>query len=131
VSRPSAGRDRSADAGGAGSRGGGGGAGGGATGCGGGGGDGAGSLALLNLAVGEAVRWRERPGGRWQHGSVSRRERDGSVGVTEAGGAARSLTVDRLEVACRGTRGARTWEALAVRAARCEQLSLLPLLDGR
>jgi hypothetical protein len=56
---------------------------------------------------------------------VARRERDGSVGVTDRRGMARSLAVDRLEVACTGRRGARRWEPLSERAARSEQLRLL------
>jgi hypothetical protein len=75
------------------------------------------------------VRWRAHPGGRWRHGTVGHRERDGSVGVTETGGAARSIAVDRLEVGCRGARGGRSWEPLTVRAGRTEQLDLLTLLD--
>ena len=52
---------------------------------------------------------------------------DGSIGVVDADGAARSITVDRLEVGSRGVRGGRAWEPLTQRAARCEQLSLLDL----
>jgi hypothetical protein len=88
-------------------------------------------LDILGICVGEEVRWRAAGGGRWHHGRVGRRERDGSVGVTAADGAARSIAVERLEVGCRGTRGGRGWEPLTVRAARSEQLSLLTLLDPR
>ena len=81
-------------------------------------------LATLGLTPGERVRWRDRPGGRWREGTVVQRERDGSVGVRDGKGASRSLTIDRLDVRTRGPRGARTWEPLAVRAARTEQLPL-------
>jgi hypothetical protein len=56
---------------------------------------------------------------------VTHRERDGSVGVTDSRGLARSLTVDRLEVACPGPRGGKGWEPVVERAARTEQLRLL------
>jgi hypothetical protein len=56
---------------------------------------------------------------------VNHRERDGSIAVTDRRGAARSLPVDRLQVACSGPRGAAAWEPLAERAMRSEQLRLL------
>lgn len=79
-------------------------------------------LAILGLGRGDRVRWRSRAGGRWDYGAVRRRERDGSVGVTEDGGALRSLAVERLEVRGTGRRGGETWEAVTVRAGRAEQL---------
>jgi hypothetical protein len=82
-------------------------------------------LDLLNVVRGEAVRWQSGPKGRWRQGTVTHRERDGSVGVCDEDGAARSLTVERLEVARPGPRGGRGWEPLIVRAGRAEQLSLL------
>jgi hypothetical protein len=82
-------------------------------------------LAALGLRVGEAVRWRRFGSGRWQLGVVTRRERDGSVGVTDGRGLARSLRVECLEVGSAGPRGARRWEPLRERAARIEQLRLL------
>ena len=83
------------------------------------------ALALLGLRRGEPVRWRPGPGAHWQSGLVTRRERDGSIGVTDRRGLARSLPVERLEVACAGPRGAARWEPLTERAARSEQLRLL------
>jgi hypothetical protein len=87
--------------------------------------DGDASLAILGLRRGEAVRWMPTGGGRWQAGTVTRRERDGSVGVVDGRGAARSLPVDRVQVAAKGPRGGPGWEPLTARAARCEQLCLL------
>jgi hypothetical protein len=87
--------------------------------------DPAGGLMLLGLRPGEQVRWRSQSGGRWRTGTVTRRERDGSIAVTDRRGAARSMPVDRLEVACSGPRGAAAWEPLAERALRNEQLRLL------
>jgi len=82
-------------------------------------------LAILGLREGEMVRWRPLPGGRWQQGSVTHRERDGSVGITDRRGLARSLAVNRLEVSCAGPRGASRWEPLIDRVSRSEQLRLL------
>ena len=78
----------------------------------------------LGIRPGDRVRWRPREGARWLEGTVTGRERDGSVGVRDPQGRARALPVDRLEVAATGRRGARTWERLAERAARTEQLDL-------
>ena len=81
-------------------------------------------LAGLGLAVGDRVRWRHRGAARWREGRVVGRERDGSVGVRDGRGASRALRHDRLEVAVRGPRGGATWEPVADRAARTEQLGL-------
>jgi hypothetical protein len=81
-------------------------------------------LEVLGLRRGEQVRWRETASGRWHYGTVRTRERDGSIGVTADGGAARSLAVARLEVGAAGRRGARRWEGLTERAGRSEQLRL-------
>lgn len=86
------------------------------------------SLLDVGLHVGDVVRFRPRPSARWQEATVERRERDGSIGVRDAKGAARSLPLDRLEVPATGPRGARTWEPLAERAERDVQLDLF--LDG-
>lgn len=82
-------------------------------------------LSILGLSPGEPVRWRSGPGGRWRNGRVARRERDGSIGVTDAQGSQRSLPVDQVEVERRGPKGGAGWEPLEQRAARCEQLRLL------
>jgi hypothetical protein len=82
-------------------------------------------LAILGLRPGETVRWRAQVGARWRSGRVTHRERDGSVGVTDSRGLARSLAVERLEVACPGPRGGKGWEPVVERAARTEQLRLL------
>jgi hypothetical protein len=82
-------------------------------------------LVVLGLHPGDVVRWRAQQGGRWRTGSVSRRERDGSIGVTDSNGAARSLPVDQLQVCCTAKRGGRRWEPLTAWAGRAEQLRLL------
>lgn len=82
------------------------------------------SLERLGLRAGEAVRWRPKPGARWVEGTVTGLERDGSIGLTDPQGRARALPVERLEVRASGPRGARTWEPLADRVARTEQLGL-------
>ncbi|MDQ2727738.1 MAG: hypothetical protein M3Y91_07730 [Actinomycetota bacterium] len=81
-------------------------------------------LTALGVHRGEQVRWQARPGGRWQEGLLSRREPDGSIGVVDGSGRARSLTLDRLEIRWVGTRGGLGWEPLTVRAGRAEQLTL-------
>ncbi len=78
----------------------------------------------LGLTAGEAVRFRRR-GSRWQAGTVARLERDGSIGIIDAKGASRAISVERVEVRCTGQRGRKGWEPLAERAARTEQLRLL------
>jgi hypothetical protein len=82
------------------------------------------TLLEIGLHAGDVVRFRPRPTARWQEATVERRERDGSIGVRDAKGAARALPIDRLEVPTSGPRGARTWEPLAERAARDVQLDL-------
>jgi len=82
-------------------------------------------LVVLGLSAGDPVRWRPTEVARWQLGVVTRRERDGSIGITDHRGLARSLPVERLEVRCAGPRGAVRWEPLVERAARSEQLRLL------
>jgi hypothetical protein len=82
-------------------------------------------LTILGLHAGDRVRFRGRAAGRWQDGVVARRERDGSVGLTDGKGAARAIPVERIEVTCTGPRGGSGWEPLAVRAARTEQLRLI------
>ena len=84
------------------------------------------SLEQVGLRVGDRVRWRPREGARWAEGTVTGRERDGSIGVHDRQGRARALTLDRLEIRAKGPRGAATWEAALDRAARTEQLGLFP-----
>ena len=82
-------------------------------------------LDILGLAPGDPVRWRAASGTRWHNGRVSKRERDGSIGVVDSRGASRSFAVERLEVPCPGPRGGTGWEPLADRVSRSEQLRLL------
>jgi hypothetical protein len=56
---------------------------------------------------------------------VSGRERDGSIGLRDAKGAARAMTIDQIEVRTKGPRGGIVWEPLTERAARTEQMRLL------
>jgi hypothetical protein len=82
------------------------------------------SLEQVGLRAGDRVRWRPREGARWVEGTVTGRERDGSIGVRDPQGRSRALPLDRLEVRARGPRGATTWEPAPERAARTEQLGL-------
>jgi hypothetical protein len=82
------------------------------------------SLEALGLRTGERVRWRPREGARWAEGTVTGRERDGSISVRDREGRARAFPLERIEVATTTRRGARTWEPATERAARTEQLGL-------
>jgi hypothetical protein len=82
------------------------------------------ALLEVGLRPGDRVRWRHRDGGSWQEGTVERRERDGSIGVRDGRGAARALPVVRLQVRGTGPRGGSTWEPVAERAGRDEQLGI-------
>lgn len=70
------------------------------------------------------MRFRRRVGRRWHEGVATRRERDGSLGVRDANGAARAIPLDRVEVRTDGPRGAPRWEPLLEVAARIDQLRL-------
>jgi hypothetical protein len=70
------------------------------------------ALWRVGLSPGDAVRWQPTAGGRWRLGRATRLERDGSIGVTDDRGLARSLPVDRLEVRRSGRRGGQRWESL-------------------
>jgi hypothetical protein len=83
------------------------------------------ALRLLGVSPGERVRFRRQLASRWTIGVVVRRERDGSIGLTDPNGAARAIPIERIEVRCTGPRGAPAWEPLTVRASRSEQLQLL------
>jgi len=82
-------------------------------------------LTILGLTPGEQVRFRRDPSSRWQEAHVTRRERDGSVGLSDRRGAARAIPVEQIEVRCTGPRGGASWEPLTARASRTEQLRLL------
>jgi hypothetical protein len=82
-------------------------------------------LLILGLTPGEQVRFRRDPSSRWQEAHVTRRERDGSVGLTDRRGAARAMPVEFIEVRVTGPRGGSCWEPLTARASRTEQLRLL------
>lgn len=76
--------------------------------------------------MGDRVRWRPKEGARFREGTVTGRERDGSIGLTDPQGRARALAPARLEVRTTGPRGAPGWESVTERAARSEQLGLFP-----
>ena len=81
-------------------------------------------LVRLGLAAGMKVRFRRVPSDRWKPATVECVEKDGSLGLRDAKGAARAIPVELVEVATRGPRGAWTWERVVDRAAREEQLTL-------
>jgi hypothetical protein len=83
------------------------------------------SLESLGLRPRMLVRFRRSGSARWRTATVERVERDGSLGLRDAKGAARAIPLELIEVATVGPRGARTWEPALERAARAEQLKLL------
>lgn len=82
------------------------------------------ALLEVGLRVGDRVRWRRATGGSWLEGAVERRERDGSIGVRDGRGSARSLALGQLEVKAKGPRGGTVWEPVVERAERDEQLGM-------
>lgn len=82
------------------------------------------ALLEVGLRPGDRVRYRKKDGGSWQEARVERRERDGSIGVRDANGAARAIALDRLQVRAIGKRGGTVWEPVAERADRDEQLGI-------
>ena len=85
------------------------------------------ALEAIGVRPGEAVRFRRADRSRWQTGSVDRLERDGSLRITDADGAARTVPLAQVQVrVTRRGRGGSTgpWEPLADRAARAVQLTL-------
>ncbi len=83
------------------------------------------ALLEVGLRPGDRVRFRQRDGSSWKEGTVERRERDGSIGLRDERGAARAMTIDRLQVRTTGKRGGVVWEPVTERAERDEQLGLL------
>lgn len=82
------------------------------------------ALLEVGLRPGDRVRFHRTDGGAWKEAKVERRERDGSIGVRDERGAARAIPVDRLQVRTAGPRGGATWEPVAERAGRSEQLGI-------
>jgi hypothetical protein len=83
------------------------------------------SLTELGLRSGDTVRFRRRPTERWTEATVVGREKDGSVSLRDANGAARAIAAGRLHVRATGPRGGPIWVRVADRAAETEQLDLL------
>lgn len=82
------------------------------------------ALARLGLRPGEPVRFRKAERGRWHAGTLVAVERDGSLLLHDADGAARSLRPERLEVRRPGRQGRLTWHNVAEVAVTWEQLAL-------
>lgn len=81
-------------------------------------------LAAFGLRAGDPVRFRRAGRGRWHRGHLECIERDGSIGVRDEKGAGRALRAELVEVAAAGPRGGSTWEPLAERMTRGDQLEL-------
>jgi hypothetical protein len=80
------------------------------------------ALQAIGLGPGEQVRFRRADRARWQVGSARRLERDGSLRIADADGAARTVPLAHVQVRRKGTG---RWEPLADRCARAVQLTLL------
>ncbi len=83
------------------------------------------SLAELGLAEGDVVRFRRSTDSSWKQATVERREKDGSLGLRDAKGAARAVPIDQVQVRRRGPKGGMRWVGLADQATADEQLRLL------
>ncbi|MGD9704829.1 MAG: hypothetical protein AB7Q42_01560 [Acidimicrobiia bacterium] len=81
-------------------------------------------LLRVGLRVGDRVRFRRGPSGHWHEGTVQRRERDGSIALHDARGAARSIPIERLQVLRPSRRGRSTWRSVTALASTEEQLGL-------
>jgi len=81
-------------------------------------------LERLALRRGERIRFLRADRARWQDGTVTGVERDGSLAVRDSKGAFRSVPLEHVLVRAEGARGGRHWEPLLDRAARTEQLEL-------
>ncbi len=81
-------------------------------------------LRRIGLVSGEEIRFRRADRGRWQMGRISHMERDGSITVHDAHGAARSLRPERMQVRRPGVRGRLVWRPVTEVAVTWEQLTL-------
>ena len=79
------------------------------------------ALGTLGLVPGEKVRFRRKDRARWRVGAAVCVERDGSLRVTDADGAARTVPLSLVQVQAPRAAG---WEPLSDRAARPLQLHL-------
>ncbi len=79
-----------------------------------------GDLSELGLEPGQAVRFRRRRNERWKDAVVVRRERDGSIGLRDGKGAARSIPISCIEVPAAGRRGGAVWEPLTTREGQAQ-----------
>ena len=82
-------------------------------------------LLTLGLHPGDPVRFRRADQTRWKNATVERVESDGSIGLRDDKGAARSIPVELVEVKTIGRRGGIVWEPLPDRVAAAEQLRLI------
>ncbi len=79
----------------------------------------------LGLESGEAIRFRRPDRTRWQDGTVTGIERDGSLAIADRDGSHRAVPAELVLVRAAGsTRKSVRWEPLLERAARTTQLQL-------
>lgn len=80
--------------------------------------------------MGEPIRFRRNDRGRWIIGRVVGIERDGSIGVRDPDGSARSLRAERVEIRRPGPRGRLCWCVVSDVAITWEQLEMFGAADG-
>lgn len=83
------------------------------------------TLLALGLHPGDPVRFRRADETRWKNATVERVENDGSLGLRDDKGAARSIPAELVEVKGTGPRGGVVWNPLPDRIAAAEQLRLI------
>ena len=82
-------------------------------------------LRAVGLHRGEPIRFKKSDdAARWSNGRIHAIERDGSVTVHDANGAARSLRPERIEIQRRNARGRIAWHPLAEFLESERQLTL-------
>ncbi|MFZ8999530.1 MAG: hypothetical protein ACO225_12540 [Ilumatobacteraceae bacterium] len=82
------------------------------------------TLRAVGLRPAEPARFRRHDAKRWGSGTVIRIEPDGSVRVSDADGAARSLRPELVQVRRPGGRGRLVWRSVSDVAVTWEQLEL-------
>ena len=88
--------------------------------------------ALLDLGLrrGEQIRFKKSgDNSRWTMGKIHALEKDGSITIHDANGAARSLRPERIEIRQRSPRGQLKWCNLADALTSAREISLFPLAD--
>ncbi len=88
-------------------------------------------LRAIGLHRGEPIRFKKsEDAARWSTGRIHAVERDGSITVHDANGAARSLRPERIEIQRRNSRGKINWQNLNEFLGSERQLTLFAPVAG-